>query len=111
LDGNEVGDATALELAEAIKVNRSLRHLHVSKTRIQNQGQNKLTDALKVNSILLSVEMTDSGIKEGNDLVVEGLLIKNRELKAIKEELEKVKQERDQALEKLRRTETTPRQT
>ncbi|XP_062512145.1 NLR family CARD domain-containing protein 3-like [Corticium candelabrum] len=102
LDGNDVGDATALELAEAIKINRTLRHLHLSNTHIRNQGQDKLIDALKVNNTILSISLTDtSGSRVSEVSAVEGLLMKNRELERVREELEKVKKERDEALNKL----------
>lgn len=82
---------------------RTLRHLHLSNTRIQSQGRIKLTNALKVNSVLLSVGLSETTGGVGDLLAVEGLLMKNHELKKLKEDLERVKRERDEALDKLRR--------
>eukprot|EP00118_Oscarella_pearsei_P006489 m.29406 g.29406 ORF g.29406 m.29406 type:complete len:432 (+) comp31163_c0_seq2:147-1442(+) len=100
LDNNEIGDAGAIELADMLEKNRVLRHLHLTKTRIGIQGQSKLTRALKANSVILTISLTETSSRTEH-LAVEGLLMKNREIRKLRQELEKVRSERDEALAKL----------
>ena len=67
---------------------RTLRHLHLSNTHIRNQGQDKLIDALKVNNTILSISLTDTSSSRASEVsAVEGLLMKNRELERVREEI------------------------
>ena len=52
LERNNIDDAGARELADALKVNSSLTSLNLGRNEIGDAGARELADALKVNSSL-----------------------------------------------------------
>jgi Ran GTPase-activating protein (RanGAP) involved in mRNA processing and transport len=59
---NEISDAGTIELADALKTNRSLTKLGLSDNRIGADGAKALADALKTNRSLTKLDLSDNRI-------------------------------------------------
>ncbi|MFH1462054.1 MAG: hypothetical protein ABIF12_03855, partial [bacterium] len=96
LDYNRIGDAGALALADALKVNRTLTSLNLGRNGIHAEGAQALANALRVNTTLTSLDLSYNRIGDAGVLAVEQInfyLNRNRSitplqldfLKALKE--------------------------
>ena len=60
LQNNEVGDEGATCIADALKINKSLKHLNLSGSPIGAIGAAEIAEALKINQSLKELHLTVS---------------------------------------------------
>ena len=59
-----LSDASALSIAEVIKVNKTLTNLHLCGNQISDAGATFIAEAIKVNKTLTSVDLSDNSISD-----------------------------------------------
>jgi Ran GTPase-activating protein (RanGAP) involved in mRNA processing and transport len=78
VDGNYIGDFGASDLAEALKENKTLTELNVSYNDIGADGASALADALKVNTTLRVLYVSNNSIGDaGASTLAEALKVNN----------------------------------
>eukprot|EP00948_MAST-09A_sp_MAST-9A-sp1_P001677 g1677.t1 len=81
LSKNDITDEGAEAMADALKVNETLDHLNFYSNRIEDQGAVAIADALKVNKTLVSLDLQGNGITdEGAEAIATALKV-NKTLK------------------------------
>ena len=76
LSHNQIGENTALKIAQWLFVNSTLTKLDFSQNQIGEIGGQKLGQALAVNSTLRSLDLSSNGIEEvGGSKIGEGLAV------------------------------------
>jgi len=70
LEANEIGDQGAMAIAEALKVNSVLRTLRLHSNQITNNGVIKIAEALKVNSTLCTLNFDNNRITDNGAMAL-----------------------------------------
>ena len=83
LDDNHIGDAGATALADALLVNETLETLFLTRNEIRDAGATALADTLLVNETLKNLFLDDNYIGEAGATALAGALHVNKSLKTL----------------------------
>jgi hypothetical protein len=80
---NDIGDEGASALADALKVNTSVKTINLGCNRIGNEGAAALADALKENMSLTTIDLASNGIGDQGASVLADALTVNTSVTSI----------------------------